>query len=68
MEMKNPAREGGEGIRTLFLYNIEKIQIFIVISFFFFWLPFFVCFFVLVFLFVFSRFLKLFKLKSPPST
>lgn len=25
--------EGGEGIRTLFLYNIEKIQIFIVIFF-----------------------------------
>lgn len=67
MEMKNPAREGGEGIRTLFLYNIEKIQIFIVISFFFFfWLPFF-SFFVLFFGF-FSRFLKLFKLKSPPST
>lgn len=67
MEMKNPAREGGEGIRTLFLYNIEKIQIFIVISFFFFFGCLFFSFFVLFFGF-FSRFLKLFKLKSPPST
>lgn len=43
---ENPAREGGEGIRTLFLYNIEKIQIFIVI---FFWLPFFCLFACFVF-------------------
>lgn len=61
MEMKNPAREGGEGIRTLFLYNIEKIQIFIVISFFFFfWLPFFFLFCSVFWFFFFFSFFEAF--------